>query len=93
MSKKYPYIEPMLDNRGNEIVVGAKVAYNYSGQIAVGEVISAKPTIWTSPDKARWSKIEIKLGCNMNTDGVVKKPGKLSIVKNPQNVLVLFGDE
>jgi hypothetical protein len=68
----------MKDNRGTPIEVGCQVAYNYSGQIAVGKVLSATP-----------KKITIELGINMNTDGVVKRPGKISIVKNRQNVLVL----
>lgn len=72
----------LRDNRGTLIEAGCQVAYNYSGQIAVGKVISATA-----------AKITIELGCKMNTDGVPKKPGKISIVKNPQNVMVLFEDK
>ena len=90
MAKKYPYEIPLVDNRGTPITVGAKVAYNLSGQIAVGEVVTAKPTVWTGLHEGKNCKIEVKLACKMNTDGLVKKPGKISKVSSPQNVLVLF---
>ena len=65
---------PLRDSRGTEIEVGQRVAYNLSGQVAEGDIVSTKG--WT---------IGIKLiDCCAGMD-----PGHISKVKNPTSILVL----
>lgn len=58
----YPYV--LRDNRGNEVKVGCKVAYNLSGQIGVGYVRDIAdgtrhgrraPIIKIVPDYPEWA--------------------------------------
>lgn len=90
--KRYPYSEPLTDNRGTLIEVGSKVAYNYSGQVAYGKVLEARPTTWIGKGDGIGAKIKIEMDCRVNDGGVIKKPGKISIIGSPKNVLVLFED-
>ncbi len=39
------------DSRGKEIVVGAKVAYNFSGAVAMGTITAIKNNVWKNPNK------------------------------------------
>lgn len=79
----------MVDRRGTEIKVGEVVAYNLSGEVAIGEVVSVKdgernkwgtyiyskrPIIKVKPDEP-WTRL--------SSDGVSK-------VRNPYNLVVLL---
>lgn len=68
----------MTDNYGNEVEVGAIVAYNWSGQIAVGEVVRITPrgTIWISLHLPTWGVF-------------CRQKSSISKVHNPLSCLVL----
>ena len=82
-----PKKEPLIDNRGNLIAPGKKVAYNLSGEIAIGIVESATPAILIGYSYHKRASIKI------NVLHPAKMTGKTSIVKCPRNVMVIFEDD
>jgi hypothetical protein len=76
--------EPLVDNRGTTIKVGDKVAYNLSGEVAVGYVKSCTPAI-----KNGWQYIK-HASIKVEQLYPAQKTSHLSSVRNPKNVLVLF---
>lgn len=72
----------MTDNRGTELRVGQEVAYNISGQVAKGKIISL---IGGGASIAVKMKIKVKL---LHTAAGMPM-GHVSTVTNERNVLVL----
>lgn len=78
--------EPLIDNRGTTIQPGCKVAYNLSGEIAIGIVESAtaaekKPNGW---GYIRRASIKVKILFPEVS------AGEISNVRSPKNVMVIF---
>lgn len=88
---KYPHTEPLIDNRGATVEEGCKVAYNCSGQVAVGTVISATPAVKRDVcNYVRRACIKVKLAHSFSgTLGDRVRAGKISVVKDPQNLVVI----
>jgi hypothetical protein len=72
--------EALLDNRGEPVVPGHTVAYNLSGEVAVGEVVEVPAD--TRPYKRR---IRIRLAHR----AAGHPEGHVSRVNNEKSVLVL----
>lgn len=77
--------EPLIDNRGNTIEPGLTVAYNLSGQIAMGKVESATPAE-KKPDGGYIRRASIKV----KAEYPESIAGKISNVRDPKNVMVIF---
>lgn len=83
----------MTDGRGTPIVPGQRVAYNLSGTVCLGEVVSVTPGI---PDPSGWGYkkrpvIEVRPLIKMpDTSKYHNKPSKIG---SPHNLLVLLDDE
>jgi hypothetical protein len=75
--KLYPY--PYKDNRGTVVKIGHRVAFNISGDVAVGDVVGI----------SRGGVISIML--LHQADG--KNTGHISKVKKPQSLIVLRREE
>ncbi len=74
------------DNRGKLVEPGAKVAFNLSGQLAAGEIVSVRAT----PNVHAWGashKWTIRVRLTHQASGFW--PGHVSKVTDPRNVLVL----
>ena len=80
-------IEPLLDHRGNLIEPGLTVAYNLSGQIAMGVVESAKPA-----EKDGWRYIR-RASIKVKATHPAVMAGKISNVRDPKNVMVIYEEE
>lgn len=81
-------IEEAIDNRGTPIKTGDKVAYNLSGQIACGKVISVSPAIRNDRGYGYKQRAMIKVQMEFP-----KYPaGAISKVRDPKNVMVIFED-
>lgn len=78
--------EPLIDHRGTKIEVGSTVAYNLSGEVATGVVLSAAPAIKDGWMYKKRANIQIRVTAPK------KRKGGLSVVKSPKNVLVIFED-
>lgn len=66
-----------IDCRGTQITEGAKVAYNYSGDVVPGEVVGLTP-----------GHVKIRLGRSAQYSGSGRH---ISKVKRPRSILVLEG--
>lgn len=80
--------EPLVDHRGTKIEVGSTVAYNLSGEIGMGVVEAASPAV---RDRDGWS-YKKRASIQIRTSAPKARKGKLSVVKSPKNVLVIFED-
>ena len=73
----------LTDNRGNEIKIGSKVAFNHSGELATGTVLDIRAA-------TRYNRIEprfkILRSCKLYKDNI-------SEVTNPKNIMVIFEPE
>lgn len=84
MSAQPAQIPQLLDHRGTPIVIGAKVAFNYSGEIGVGRVKAIKQgyrynqTVYTFEIERDFPK------------GHYGSQNPISKVRNQHNLLVLF---
>lgn len=78
--------EPLIDNRGNTIEPGLRVAYNLSGQIAMGVVESATPAEKTD---SGWRYIR-RASIKVKAEYPEAIAGKISNVRDPKNVMVIF---
>lgn len=77
----------MQDCRGTELFINAKVAFNYSGEIAVGRIVEMKDGLknsWGSYDYSHRPMIKVARETHFGKGNVVSK------VRDPRNVLVLF---
>lgn len=86
MSRTYPYTEEPRDNRGTLITVDCRVAYNYSGQIAIGKVQSVRPAVITGLCAGKRASIKVIMEHPKRTTKQVSE------VKDPKNVMVIFED-
>ncbi len=76
-------IEPLVDNRGTTLLVGQVVAYNHSGEIAMGEIIAATPAIKDGWQYVKRALIKVKTIFPMSNRGGISK------VRCPKNVMVI----
>lgn len=77
----------MTDNRGTELRIGQRVAYNLSGELACGEItdlIEGTPGRYDGHYE-KWPMIKVKLAHR----AAGFPAGHISKVRNPKNVLVL----
>lgn len=81
----------MLDARGTQIIEGARVAYNLSGDVAVGVVVRMPGKQGQHPRWGHYVGGPITIELTHNAAGMSK--GHLSKVKNPRSVLVLKDGE
>lgn len=77
---------PLVDNRGEAIEVGNKVAYNWSGEIACGIVESATPA---QKKVGEWGHVKRAL-IKVKATHPTKIKDHVSLVRNPKNVMVIF---
>lgn len=74
------------DHRGSDIIVGKKVAYNYSGRVAIGTIISYDKCDWYAGrrgvDDKSWWGLNFKLTVR-GEDGIV------SFIKNPNSYIII----
>lgn len=76
---------PLVDHRGTDIEAGKRVAYNFSGEIAMGEVVSARGA-YRKDSNQSWTRAEIKV----RVIAPKRHQGHISTVRDAKNVLVLF---
>lgn len=79
--------EPLKsDLRGTVIEVGRKIAYNFSGDVAIGAIVNVKRNEWkiarpgTFPKNWWYLKFEIE---------VQHENGKISKIKNPNSFVII----
>lgn len=70
----------MVDNRGTVLYIGAKVAFNLSGEVAHGQITAMKAG---GVDGSRYKKSTIKITRSFPNNAH-------SVVTSPKNVMVLF---
>lgn len=73
---------PFLDNRGAVIEMGQRVAYNLSGQVALGQVRSVGVS-------HRYSRVGPLIKVELLHDAAGQHAGHISKVTNEKNLLVL----
>jgi hypothetical protein len=76
---------PLTDHRGNVVEVGHTVAFNLSGQIGMGEVISTRRAVRVDSTTLR-PRAEIKVKISFPRS----RKGKIATVKDSKNVLVFW---
>lgn len=78
----YPH-EVTQDRRGTTIEVGSRVAFNHSGDIAIGIIRELKKCEWErmSHDSQRW---QIKFELHIE-----REDGGISKVKNPNSFVII----
>ena len=88
----------MKDARGTELRVGQKVAYNFSGTVAHGEITELREPEYATRQGAystwqqRTRRALIKVKLSHPAQG--KEPGWISKIQDEKNVLVIkAGDE
>ncbi len=82
---------PLIDGRGTPLDVNRRVAFNYSGKIAVGRIISMKdgtPNQWGGYLYSDRPIIKIARETHLSAQAKA-----LSTVRDPSSVLVLFEEE
>jgi hypothetical protein len=80
----------MKDARDTLLFINAKVAFNYSGAIAVGRIVEMKDGIknqWGSYDYKHRPSIKIARETHLKHSNNI-----ISTVRDPANVLVIFED-
>lgn len=78
----------MKDGRGTPLQINVKVAFNFSGQIAVGRIVDLEDGVlnkWGTYDYKNRPKITIARETHLNQATKVN-----SVVRDPSSVLVLF---
>lgn len=78
----------MQDNRGTEIEVGQKVAYNYQGQIALGKITDIR---FGRPKKLSWGDEYVP--CAFHIQMIAPQKDRESVVRDRRNLLVIFEQE
>ena len=78
----------MKDLRGTPVTVGADVAYNLSGYVARGVIISARH-ISTN----QWGHIKADIRVRLAHSACGHERGHISKVRDPKSVLVLLADD
>lgn len=79
----------MVDNRGARLAVGQQVAYNFSGELAVGTILSI--THKGKDHWGRWLGVEIKIERRWpERENYGKSKSRISTVRSPASVMVIF---
>lgn len=76
----------MIDNRDTEIHEGDTVAFNISGQVAVGEIVALTKA-------SRYGRPITKIEVRLDHKAAGHPAGHISTVTNPRNVIVLKDKE
>lgn len=82
------------DARGNTVTPGSRVAYNYSGDVATGTVISITNSVVKIQRDPEWTTNSRMVYKNnrWESEPILEPTPKYSNVKNRRSVLVLYED-
>ena len=79
---------PLIDHRGTVVEPGKRVAFNFSGELAVGIVLFARPGQRADPSRGHLRSVRAEIQVEIEAPARVK--GHISFVRDAKNVLVLF---